>query len=97
MRNGYPISTYDLSDKLMLAYENLVHLLGIQTESGVISGLYDNVDTSGLYFMTNQSGIPHIGSVDGMYQVGLELDTTSLAIIDYLRSDYVLRKYLGVI
>lgn len=97
MRNQYPISTIELNDKLLGAYENMVFLLGIQTDTLDITGLYDQIDNSGLAFMTNQSGIPHIETNEGKYQVGLSYENTSLVIIDFLRADYLLKKYLGVI
>jgi hypothetical protein len=97
MRNSYPVSTIELNDKLLLCYEHLVYLLGISTDSVTATGLYDQIDASGLAFMTNQSGIPHAGANGGKYDIGLDYESTSIRIIDYQRSDYLLKKYLGVI
>lgn len=97
MRNAYPVSTIELNDKFLSAYESMVYLLGLKTDTLDVTGLYDHIDSSGLAFMGNQSGIPHIGSDDSKYVLGLEELYTSTAIIDFLKSDYLLKKYLGVI
>lgn len=97
MRNGYPFSSFEFNDKILLAYENLVYLLGLQTDALNVTGLYDQVDGSGVAFMTNQSGILHVGNNNSKYDIGLSYDTTSERIVDYLRADYLLRSYLGVI
>lgn len=97
MRNGYPLSTIDLNDRLLLSYEHLIYLLGIETDQVTATGLYDTLDTSGLVFMTNLSGIPHVGANGGKYEIGLDEESTSARIIDYQRSDYLLKKHLGVI
>lgn len=97
MRDRYPISSFDLNDKLLMAYENLVYLLGIQSDTTDTTGLYQSMDTSGAAFMISTSGIPHCGTFEGVYQVGLHEDATQDYVVDYLRTDYILRRTLDLI
>lgn len=97
MRENYPVSSIDFNDKLTIAYENLVYLLGIQTDTALVTGFYDVVDASGAAYMISTSGIPHCGTLDSKYQVGLYPEVTQLYVISYLKTDYILRKYLDLI
>lgn len=97
MRNQYPVSTYDFNDKILSAYEHLVYLLGLDTTDGLnVTGLYDQIDASGLAYMTNISGIPHIGTNESKYTVGLNDDFSSEQIVLYQRAEYLYKKLLGV-
>ena len=97
MIDNYPISSYDFNDRLLTAYEYLVYLLGIKSDTTVATGLYDIVDQSGLAFMVSPSGIPNCGAIDTQYQLGFSADSTYKYVIPYLKTDYILKKYLGVI
>lgn len=96
MRSDYPVSSQRFNDQILLAYENLVHLLGYEDESNRYSGLYEILQASGNAYMTNSSGIPHIGNTDDGFQLGLSAEDTSDQVILYLKWDYVWRKYLGL-
>ena len=95
MRSNYPVSSTDFNDRILLAYENMVYLLGIQSDTTNLTGLYDTVDQSGLAFMVSTSGIPHCGTYDGKYQVGLYKEVTHSYVPLLLKTNYVLSKYLG--
>lgn len=97
MRENYPVSSIEFNDKILMAYENLVYLLGVQTDTALATGLYDIIDASGEAYMTSVSGIPHCGTLDSKYQVGLYSETTQLYVITYLKTDYIMRKYLDLI
>lgn len=97
MRNLYPVSSIDFNDRMLLSYEHLVYLLGVQTAEATVTGLYDQIDGSGQAYMVSPSGIPHCGTNDGKYQVGLNIDSSYSYMVSYLRTDYILRKYLGLI
>lgn len=83
MRNNFPLSSQVLNNKLFLAYENLVYLLGQNiADQPYYSGLYEYLDASGRYLATTTSGIP-----TGYTPV----------IIDILKFDYFYRKSFGQI
>lgn len=59
MRKEYPLSSQILNNKLLLAYENLVYLLGQSIpDQPYYSGLYEYLEVSGKYLSTTPSGIP---------------------------------------
>ena len=80
MIKEYPLSSQVLNNKLLLAYENLVYLLGQQISGQpYCSGLYEYLDVSGKYLATTPSGIP---VADNM--------------VDTLKMDYFYRKHFQV-
>lgn len=97
MRSNYPVSSMEFNDKILSAYEHYVYLLGYDDGTNQYSGLYDNIEESGLAYLGTESGIPHVGNIDSKYAIGLDEGTTSEEVINYLRYDYVYRKYLGMI
>lgn len=96
MRSEYPFSTIEFNDLILSAYENMVYLLGIKTDTLNVTGVYDQIDSSGLAFMTNNSGIPHCGTSEEKYDLGTSYDNSSEVVVDILRSNYIMKKYLGV-
>lgn len=79
MRRAYPLSSNELNDKLLGAYENLVYLLGYEDENEpAYSGLYDHLEVSGNLMLTSQSGIPNYNMV---------------RMKDFLKYDYIYRKH----
>lgn len=97
MRTDYPVSSMEFNDRMLMAYENLTYLLGYEDDSNRYSGLYENLEESGLAYMGNQSGIPHVGNIDTKYRIGLDEGTSSEQIITYLKFDYLYRKKLDMI
>jgi hypothetical protein len=81
MRQDAPLSSQILNNKLLLAYENLVYLLGQQIpDQPYYSGLYEYLDVSGRYLSTTYSGIPTVDMPK---------------ITDILKFDYFYRKHFG--
>ena len=82
MIKDFPLSSQLLNQKLLLAYENLVYLLGqhIQDQP-YYSGLYEYLDVSGKYLSTTTSGI-------------LIGDNTRMT--DILKFDYFYRKHFQI-
>lgn len=97
MRSTYPLSSQELNDKLLMAYSHLVYLLGYDADSQRYSGHYEILENSGNAFMTNSSGIPHIGNYVDNYRIGIDAENTSDQVIYYSKWDYIYRKFLGVI
>lgn len=95
MRNYYPLSSQEISDKILLGYENLIDLLGHKEDNyDPYSGLYDILETSGVsYLNTDASGIPHIG----INNHELDYTTSTSDLISYLKFDYIYRKTYGEI
>ena len=91
MRNNYPLSSAELNDKIFSAHEKLIYLIGVQTDTGGCSGLYDELEYSGNLMMENISGIPHVGNWEEV--IGLSTDRTSDQILRCLKYDYVLKTY----
>jgi hypothetical protein len=96
MRPNHPFSTIEFNDLILSAYENMVYLLGIRTDTLNVTGVYDQIDSSGLAFMTNNSGIPHCGTSEEKYDLGSSYDNSSEVVINILRGNYIINKYLGV-
>ena len=83
MIQNYPISSQYLNNKLLLAYENLVYLLGQNIpDQSYCSGLYERLEASGDLISTSPTGI-------------LTADTP--AIINILKFDYFYKKQYGQI
>ena len=98
MIDNYPVSSYDFNDRILTSYEYLTYLLGVQTDPvTVVSGLYDNIDQSGLAFMSSTTGIPNAVPISAQYQLGFSSSATFVGVVPYLLKDYVDRKYLGAI
>lgn len=97
MRSVYPLPSAELNDKLLMSYSHLVYLLGNDADDQRYSGLYEHLETSGNAFMTNASGIPHVGNYEDGYKIGIDRTNTSDQVIFYAKWDYILRKLRGVI
>lgn len=92
MINNYSLSSAEINDKIYLAYENLIYLIGVKTDNGIInSGIYDQLEYSGVTMMGNLTGIPHVGSNEEV--LGLSADKTSDQILRCLKYDYVFKTY----
>jgi hypothetical protein len=96
MRSNYPFSTIEFNDVILSAYENMVYLLGVRTDVLNVTGVYDQIDSSGLAFMTNGSGIPHCGTSEENYDLGSSYNNSSEVVINTLRGNYIINKFLGV-
>jgi hypothetical protein len=83
MRSSYPLISNEINDKLLMAYENLVYLLGY-SEVGLTtySGLYDGFDNTIDTIQISQSGIPSFASS---------------RMLDFLKFDYIYRRPYGQI
>ena len=78
MIKEYPLSSQLLNQKLLLAYENMVYLLGQHVkDQPYYSGLYEYLDVSGSYLATTNSGI---------------LMSDNARVTDILKFDYFYRK-----
>ena len=83
MRNSYSLLSQEINDKLLLAYDNLIELLGFEQEGQIhYSGILEQIDYSGLAFITSPSGIPSFNSP---------------RIIDMLKFDYIYRTHFNQI
>lgn len=79
MLKEFPLSSQVLNQKLLLAYENMVYLLGQHVQDQPhYSGLYEYLDVSGKYLSTTYSGIP-VGD--------------NARVTDILKFDYFYRKH----
>lgn len=83
MRKEFPLSSQLINNKLLLAYENLVYLLGQHVpDQPYYSGLYEYLDVSGKYITTTPSGVP---------------STDMPNVVNILKFDYFYRKHFGQI
>lgn len=98
MRDNFPISSQEFNDIIIEAYGNLCYLLGYRdSDNNVYSGIYEVLESSGNAYLGSISGILHTGNIDAKYQMGLDEETTSDKLIQYLKFDYIYRKSLGYI
>jgi hypothetical protein len=73
------VSSQELNDKLLTIHENLVYLLGYQSDQyPVYSGIYEQLHVSGEAFMVSQSGIPTLNVPN---------------VVDLLKFDYIYRSH----
>jgi len=103
MINNYPLSSFELNDKIFSAHENLVYLIGVETDVGVYSGVYDFLEYSGVAMMDAGTtvgdsstvwvtpGIPHIAINEEV--LGLSDRKSSEDLIKCLKYDYIFKKY----
>jgi len=93
MRQNYPLLSQEINDKLYKTYSDYVYLLGVETDSGNYEGLYDSLESSGLYtFYTPTNGIPHVSNLEN--ELGLSYLTTSQQIVDLMNVEYQIKKYM---
>lgn len=98
MRKDYPISSQEFNDIVQTAYGDLVYLLGYSDSDGHrYSGIFETIEESGIAYLASTSGIPHLGNADSKNHLGLDPTTTSNAVIQYLKFDYIYRKSKGFI
>lgn len=59
MRNSYSLLSQEINDKLLLAYDNLIELLGFEKEGQThYSGILEQIDSSGTAYVISPSGLP---------------------------------------
>jgi len=98
MKKNYPISSQELNDIILTAYGDLCYLLGYtDSDNNNYSGLYDGIELSGVAYLATSSGIPHIGTNDSKYELGLNCQNTTDFIVNFLKYDYIYRKDRGFI
>ena len=95
MRDIYPLSSEELNDTILLAQEQMIYLIGIDTDGVVKSGLYDYYEEQILDYFTSLSGVPHI-AFDNK-NVGINDFDTNITIKNLLEFDYIIKKHLGYI
>lgn len=91
MRQNYPLSSAEINDKILLSHERLIHLIGVSSDYGYVSGIYDNMELSGFNMMDSIEGIPHVASNEET--IGLSAERSTELMLDCLKYDYVFKTY----
>lgn len=92
MRAAYPFSSQEINDKIYQSYEHLTYLLGYDNISGVlISGFYDIKDSE--ISDSFLSGVLSLNDRMEIVPTDFGLLSGWLDIADFLKTDYIFRKY----